>query len=119
MSEQRHFQRVSFDTNALVSHAGHGHYCQLVDIALQGALLDAPDGLPLRSGDCCSLSIFLPSADQSLEFEGQLVHQENHRYGFRFVREDDNSMAHLRRLLELNTGSGDLVDGEVEYWLKH
>lgn len=119
MSEQRHFHRVPFEASTLVDHAGKQHVCQLVDISLQGALFDAPEELPIRTGDSCTLKVLLPSADQSLDFEGQLVHRSARRYGFRFRSESDSTMTHLRRLLELNLGNGDTVDREIEDWLTH
>jgi hypothetical protein len=103
----------------MVTHASHGHACDLADLALQGALFHAPDGLPLELGDNCSLSIFLPSTDQTLEFGGELVHREGTYYGFHFISEDDNTMAHLRRLLELNYGDSRQIDQEFHHWLKH
>lgn len=118
MTEQRQFHRIPFETVALVTHAGHGHACDLIDLALQGALFRAADGLPLKSGDRCALSIFLPSTDQTLEFRGQLVHQQGTDYGFRFTSEDADSMSHLRRLLELNFGDSRETDREFDHWLK-
>lgn len=118
MPEQRQFRRIPFETVALVTHAGHGHACDLVDLALQGALFRAPDGLPLELNDRCALSIFLPSTDQTLEFRGELVHQDGPDYGFRFTSEDGTSMIHLRRLLELNFGDSREIDREFDHWLK-
>ena len=118
MSDQRQFHRIPFETVALVTHAGHGHACDLSDLALQGALFNAPDGLPIILGDRCSLSIFLPATDQTLEFRGELVHQHGDDYGFRFTKEDGNSMIQLRRLLELNFGDAEQIDREFDHWLK-
>ncbi|MCF6178402.1 MAG: PilZ domain-containing protein [Geopsychrobacter sp.] len=118
MTEQRHFQRIPFETVAVVTNAGHSHACDLMDLALRGALFRAPDGLPLQLGDNCALSIFLPSSDLTLDFKGELVHQEGNDYGFRFTREDDTTMGHLRRLLELNYGDARAIDQEFSHWLK-
>ena len=118
MSEQRKFHRIPFETVALVTHAGHSHACDLVDLALQGAMFRAPEGLPLEMKDRCALSIFLPSTDQTLEFRGELVHQEMTDYGFRFTSEDADSMGHLRRLLELNLGDSAQTDRQFDHWLK-
>ena len=118
MPEQRKFHRIPFESVALVAHAGHGHACDLIDLSLQGALFRAPEGLPLVLGDRCDLSIFLPASDRTLEFRGKLVHQERTDYGFRFTREEDDSMLHLRRLLELNCGDSGQIDRELDHWLK-
>jgi hypothetical protein len=118
MSEERHFHRIPFETRARVSLAGQEYACDLVDISLRGALFRAIDELPLKPGACCELSIFLTSTDLTLEFDGELVHQQGVDYGFRFVSEDTTTIAHLRRLLELNLGDSREIDEEFRYWLK-
>jgi hypothetical protein len=46
------------------------------------------------------------------------VHQKGSDYGFRFTKEDGNSMVQLRRLLELNFGDAEQTDREFDHWLK-
>ncbi len=64
------------------------------------------------------LSIFLPDNSIRLKFNAELIHQHDHFYGFIFIEEDDQTMAHLRRLLELNFGDGNLADQEFVHWLQ-
>lgn len=118
MNEQRFFRRIPFHTEALIQLADASYQCELIDLALQGALFKHDQDLPLAIGNQCLLTIALPSSDLTMEFTGELIHQRGNFYGFIFVSEDANTMGHLRRLLELNFGNGDDVDREFFHWLK-
>lgn len=119
MSEQRNYRRIPFQTEAELIIAETAHQCDLVDLALQGALFKTEEELPLVIGNQCHMTIALPASDLTMEFTGELIHHRGHFYGFIFVSEDIVTMGHLRRLLELNFGSGDAVDQEFYQWLKH
>ena len=118
MTEQRSYRRINFQTEADISIGLQRHTCELVDLALQGALFKTDQGLPLRVGDQCRLTIGLPASSLTMEFNGELIHQRGSFYGFIFLSEDMDTMGHLRRLLELNFGDGDEVDREFHHWLK-
>ncbi len=118
MTEQRNFRRITFQTKALITIDARPQACELVDLALQGALFKAHNDLPTRIGDQYPLTITLPDTELTLNFTGELIHQRGNYYGFIFVAEDATSMGHLRRLLELNFGDGDAVDREFDHWLK-
>lgn len=118
MSEHRNYRRIPFQTEAELNIAEAPHQCELVDLALQGALFKSEQDLPLEIGNQCQMTITLPSSDLTMEFSGELIHQRGQFYGFIFVSEDIVTMGHLRRLLELNFGNGDEVDREFYHWLK-
>ena len=117
MSDQRHFRRIPFQAEVKLIVADRGHSCELVDLALTGALLRIPQGVSLQKGEPCRLSIFLPATDLSLEFEAELARCDGEDFGFRFLSEDDVTLGHLRRLLELNFGDAQQVDEEFKRWL--
>ena len=118
MSEQRFFRRIPFHTEAELHIAEAPYSCELVDLALQGALFKVEHELPLAIGDRSKITIALPSSDLTMEFIGELIHHRGSFYGFIFISEDVVTMGHLRRLLELNFGNGDAVDREFLHWLK-
>lgn len=118
MNEQRIYRRIPFHTVAELNISGAPHQCELVDLALQGALFKTEQDLPLEIGNQCQMTIVLPSSDLTMEFTGELIHHRGQFYGFIFVSEDVVTMGHLRRLLELNFGNGDEVDREFFHWLK-
>ena len=118
MNEQRIYRRIPFQTEAELNIAETAYPCELVDLALQGALFKSELELPLNSGDQCLMTISLPASELTMEFTGELIHHRGQFYGFIFISEDVVTMGHLRRLLELNFGNGDEVDREFYHWLK-
>lgn len=118
MTEQRNYRRIPFQTEAELNIAETPHQCELIDLALQGALFKTEQDLPLEIGNRCQMTIALPASDLTMKFTGELMHHRGQFYGFIFVSEDVVTMGHLRRLLELNIGNGDEVDREFFHWLK-
>ncbi len=119
MTEQRNYRRINFKTETDVSIDNNVFRCDLVDLALQGALFRSARELPLSLGSQIPLSIYLPDTSIRMEFIGELIHHRGNFYGFIFTSEDTESMGHLRRLLELNFGDAEQAEGEFSYWLKH
>lgn len=119
MTEQRSFRRLNFETEADIFVEGAPFRCKLVDLALQGALFTAEEKLPVEIGKPYQLKITLPASNLELKFSAELIHQRGHFYGFIFIAEDADTMAHLRRLLELNFGDSEEVEREFLHWLKH
>jgi len=117
MTEQRNYRRITFQTEADIAINGNRYPCELIDLALQGALFKA-ENIPVAAGDQCELTISLPASELTMEFTGELIHQRGHFFGFLFLAEDVETMGHLRRLLELNFGNGEEVDREFHHWLK-
>lgn len=118
MSNQRQYQRINFRAEVAIDISGTAYNCKLIDLALQGALIDTATPLPLAVGEQAGLSISLPETAVHMDFIGELVHQQKSAYGFVFVSEDDQSMGHLRRLLELNLGDAQQANAEFAHWLQ-
>ncbi len=118
MTEHRNYQRINFRTEAAIEIADKNYRCDLVDLALQGALFKIGEELPITIGSQVALKIYLTDSDINMEFTGELLHQHGDYYGFLFVAEDAESMGHLRRLLELNFGDAEQAEDEFRHWLK-
>ena len=118
MSEQRNYRRIGFRTEAHIDVGANSYPCELVDLALQGALFKSAQTIPLPVEARATLKIFLPDSAIRMTFEAELIHQRGDYYGFLFVSEDADSMAHLRRLLELNFGDAEQAEQEFSHWLK-
>ena len=118
MTEQRNYRRIDFRTEADIRIDNSAYRCDLVDLALQGALFRSERELPLALGSQMPLSIYLPDSSVRMEFIGELIHQRGNFYGFIFTSEDAESMGHLRRLLELNFGDAEQAEEEFSQWLK-
>ncbi len=118
MTEQRNYRRINFRTEADISIDDNAYRCDLVDLALQGALFRSERELPLALGSQVPLSIYLLDSSVRMEFIGELIHQHENFYGFIFTSEEAESMGHLRRLLELNFGDAEQAEEEFSHWLK-
>ncbi len=118
MTEQRNYRRIDFLTEADIRIDKDVYRCDLVDLALQGALFRSEWELPLSFGRQVPITIYLPETSVRMKFTGELIHHSGNFYGFIFTAEDAESMGHLRRLLELNFGDAEQVEGEFFHWLK-
>lgn len=117
MTEQRHYQRIGFRTEAAIKTAEATYSCQLVDLALQGALFRCDMDTSLKVGQKANLLISLPDSEISLNFTAELIHKHDRFCGFLFLTEDVETLVHLRRLLELNIGDAEKTDQEFAHWL--
>lgn len=115
---ERRFQRVPFQAETSVSTNGTRWRCTLINIALKGALVES-DELTLDPGTICEMSIRLPETDILLTFRAKLLYQRQNHYGFKFVDVDLQTLIHLRKLIELNTGNGDVIRDELMAWLEN
>ena len=119
MVERRNFQRVPFATKAEITCEEKKFRGELLDISLQGALIEGEEIIPFETGNICELLIHLSGSEITLQFDVNFVHREDKKLGFRFIGEDTETMTHLKRLLELNIGSSEILDKEISFWLKN
>jgi hypothetical protein len=119
MTELRNYRRIPFHTIATIHWAQDKFPCELVDLALRGALLQIDDEVPIKIGARAQVEIELANSELKLTFGIKLIHRDQNQYGFLFIDADDESLAHLRRLLELNLGDGEEVEREFVHWLQH
>lgn len=113
----RHFRRIPFEAEVTLTVDGNDWKGQLLDVALKGALVGTTTPLPLELGAKCSLCISLPGTSISLDFETEMVHSEEQCYGFKFISENLETLTHLRKLIELNTGDVETTRSELTAWL--
>ncbi len=118
-TEQRHFSRVPFLADARAQSGAETCPCLLLDIALKGALFEVarPENFPPETP--CRL--ILPLGGQGgpqIVMEGEIAHREGNRIGMQCRHIDIDSMANLRRLVELNLGSDDFLERELHELLK-
>jgi len=111
--ERRRFSRITFHRPAELDAVGERIDCELLDISLKGALVEVPASSPARSGHRASLTIRLDAGDTSIRMSGEIVHREGAMVGLRCSEIDIDSIAHLRRLVELNLGDAELLEREL------
>ena len=119
MTEQRNYRRIAFHTTAEVLFEDRQSACDLLEIALRGTLVRIAEDIGLKIGERGQIRIGLPNSELNLTFGIELIHRQEDVCGFLFVDADDESLAHLRRLLELNFGDGEEVDREFMHWMQH
>jgi hypothetical protein len=110
--DRRQFWRATFHSPVLlVGHQGSVP-ADLIDISLKGALIKVPPAWPVRVDEACRLELQLAD-DASIVMHGRVVHVANRRIGVYCERIDIDSITHLRRLVELNSGDPELLEREL------
>ncbi|MCW8943511.1 MAG: PilZ domain-containing protein [Sedimenticola sp.] len=110
--DRRIFQRILFDAPAILYISGTDIPTKLIDISLNGALLEISEPISGALDDRVDLKIQLGD-DIFIDMEAQITHMTTERMGLRCVYIDMESIGHLRRLVELNLGNADLLEREL------
>jgi hypothetical protein len=111
--ERRRFSRISFHRPAELDTHGERVPCDLLDVSLKGALFEVPASAGTKVGETATLTIRLDAGDAIIRMSGNVAHREGDQVGLRCVEIDLDSIAHLRRLVELNLGDEDLLEREL------
>jgi hypothetical protein len=111
-NEKRHFHRVGHDARATLSHASQAWSCLVEDLSLNGCLVVLNNPWQFDPELVYQLSIHLSYAIH-IEMDVVLAHQAGHHAGFRCVGIDSDSVAQLRRLIELNLGDSRLLERDM------
>ena len=112
IDERRSHKRVDFDAGTHVIAGGVNYPCELIDISLQGAKARVAEGA-FETGDRVSLSVTL-SEEANIEMKASVVRYHDEILALHCEGIDVESISHLRRLIDLNTG-----DGTTEQELSH
>lgn len=111
-NDRRRFTRILLDVVVQFEHDNQIWSTQLVDISLKGALIEMPEGWKGQIGDIYTLDIHLDS-DTSIGMNAQVAHIDEQTIGFECTMIDIASIAHLRRVVELNIGSSTVLEREL------
>ncbi|MBT1443460.1 PilZ domain-containing protein [Shewanella sp. JM162201] len=117
MDERRKFSRILFDTPASLSDGDHRWQTRILDLSLNGALLEAPAEFNAPA-EPLSLSFVLPESDVEVTLQARVAHQKANQIGLRCVHIDVESISHLRRMVELNLGDASLLNRELEHFIE-
>ncbi len=111
---RRRFQRILFDADTRIETATSSSPAKLIDISLNGALIQKLDHCPCSVGDEVSISIQLDNDEESIiQMQTRVAHIEQNHLGMHCIHIDMDSITHLRRLLELNLGDPSLLEREL------
>ncbi|QDF66407.1 PilZ domain-containing protein [Shewanella sp. SNU WT4] len=117
MDDRRKFSRIFFNANAYIAQSNIRWPTRIIDLCLNGALVERPPELNVKSPDLV-LHFTLPSSDISLQMKVETSHQEKEWLGLRTQHIDVESISHLRRLIELNLGDTSLLDRELSLFIE-
>ena len=110
--DQRIFSRINFDAKTSIIGTDQAWETTLLDISLKGALVSMPDNWSAETGASFILNITL-SEDTSISMKATVAHTEDKHIGFHCAHIDLESITHLRRIVELNTGNEELLHREL------
>lgn len=116
MSERRNFSRINFPINcsATLKNAAIEQNFQttLMDISLNGALVELTTEEADLSGELILLRLQLTGSDIVLLLHGFICHQRERLLGIKFTTLDIDTVSHLKRLIELNLGGSESMHRE-------
>lgn len=110
---RRHFTRIAMDYHAELTCSDQHWDAKVIDLSLKGALIQEPQDFEAPQSTQCTLLLSLDNSDISIEMEGEVVHHEKGHLGIRCDRIDLDSITHLKRVVELNLGSEQLLEREL------
>jgi pSer/pThr/pTyr-binding forkhead associated (FHA) protein len=108
----RHFSRIPFDTAVTLHGPAQTWRSRLIDLSLQGALIERPAEWQGRQGDAFTLDMTLDDGT-IIRMEVTVAHAESATIGFHCDNIGLESISHLRRLIELNLGDPQLLNREL------
>lgn len=111
--DRRRFSRITFHRPAQLRVEGAEVSCELLDVSLKGALVEAPVGFAAPVGAACTLTVRLDAGEAVIRMDGEVVHHAGIQVGIRSRSMELDSIAHLRRLVELNLGDEELLHREL------
>ncbi len=110
--ERRRFKRIAFDAKTELTQ-GESHWqVQLVDLSLKGMLIERPEPWQADTQELFNADIKL-SSDAHVQMEVRLTHDNNGQLGFVCKHITQESISHLRRVIELNLADPEELDREL------
>ena len=110
--ERRQYQRVLFHAEILMQSGNEEWTCNLLDISLNGILVEPPSNIQINPNNPCAVALFL-SDEVIINARALIKHTSQDRWGLQFIKIDHGSLQHLRHLLESELNDTDLIDREV------
>lgn len=116
-NERRQFTRIDFDATAQLVQGETNLPVHLIDLSLNGVLLETPKTYTISTETPASIVITLTD-DAQITMTVTLIHSSNEVLGFKCDSIDMESITLLRRLIELNIGDEHASERVLEELLK-
>ncbi|MFP4208876.1 MAG: PilZ domain-containing protein [Wenzhouxiangella sp.] len=122
--ERREFHRFPFEGRGLLSVGNVRRlHCRVIDLSINGALLELQDSAELVAGTAGELGLILRGhirdSQVDLEFGIEIIWQAEEVLGCRFNRVDPDSFERLKVFVLDNLGDPTMLDRELTrlgYW---
>lgn len=111
-SDRRRFRRIAFDARTTIAQHGWNWPVQLVDLSLNGLLVQRPDDWRGIANEPFDVDIRL-DPEAHIKMQVKLAHDDHGQLGFVCEHIDVESISHLRRLIELNLGDEEELHREL------
>lgn len=119
-NERRQYHRVSFDSVATLSGNQQSFDCQIIDLSIHGVLL-RPHGVIFAKEDVeymlnIPLETPTPTDDSELSIKMglKLIRQKPENLAFECENLDLDSITHLRKIVELNSGDPSVLERDLQ-----
>lgn len=112
VEERRRFQRIFYNAHAELQGDEFTLACRLIDISLNGCLLEFDK--PWSAGGENSYTLILALSDEDfIRMTLNFTHAQGLQAGFQCQYIDLDSITNLRRLVELNLGDSKMLEREL------
>lgn len=119
VEERRQFSRILFNAECTLHQNDMEWPTEVLDISMKGILVHKPDHFAIDLSQPCEATIKLAGSDSYIIMSLLFSHEDTHALGFRCQYIDIDSMSHLKRLVELNLGSEDMLKRELDALTAH
>ena len=109
---KRKFTRINYDTPVILTQGDKEWQTLVIDLSLKGLLVWLPDDWDANPDELITATMPL-GGDAIISMTIRQVHASNDRAGFICETIHEDSVQHIRRLLEMNLGDPNLVEREL------
>ncbi|MCJ8273082.1 MAG: PilZ domain-containing protein [Psychrosphaera sp.] len=115
MAENRRFTRIVFSAPVTLTADEKRWNTELIDVSLKGVLVVKPKVWHCQPGDQFILSFQLAGSDIDITMAVHKAHERENCIGFTCDSIDLDSASYLRRMIELNVGSAEMLNRDLEH----
>lgn len=110
--DRRSFTRIMFTSPANIEMDGKEVDVQLIDLSLNGALIEMKTDDAMTMGDKTKININLDN-QCLISMQVEVRHVKDNKVGLHCENIDIDSITHLRRLVELNLADDSVLNREL------
>ncbi len=115
MESARRFYRIIYATPAQLIQGDQVWDTKLLDLSLQGAMIEIPKKWNGQENEHCHLRFTLEESNVCIEMDMEVRKILPKGLGLQCQHIDIDSATHLKRMIELNVGDDEELHRELEY----